>query len=56
MGCLFLMLSIVDVIQIRLGMLSSGGKSAVHSVGALVGLVSSDLLVYISTLVYAFLH
>lgn len=56
MGCQFLMLLIVDVIQIRLGMLSCGSKSAVHSVVALVVLVSSDLLVYISTVVYAFLH
>ncbi|KAM7496302.1 hypothetical protein LguiA_020716 [Lonicera macranthoides] len=56
MGCLFLMLSIVDVIQIRLGMLSCGSKSAVHSVAALVVLVSSALLVYISTVFYAFLH
>ncbi|MBA0875412.1 hypothetical protein Goshw_021509 [Gossypium schwendimanii] len=56
MGCLFLMLSMVNVIEIRLGMLSCGSKSAVHSVTALVLLVSSALLVYISTAVYAFLH
>lgn len=56
MGCLFLMLSMVNVIQIRLGMLSCGGKSAVHSVAALIVLVTSALLVYISTAVYAFLH
>lgn len=56
MGCLFLMLSMVNVIQIRLGMLSCGSKSAVHSVSALVILVSTALLVYISTAVYAFLH
>lgn len=56
MGCVFLVLSMVDVIQIRLGMLSCGSKSAVHSVAALVVLVSTALLVYISTVVYAFLH
>ncbi|XVF21263.1 hypothetical protein REPUB_Repub12eG0075200 [Reevesia pubescens] len=56
MGCLFLMLSMVNVIEIRLGMLSCGSKSAVHAVAALVILVSSALLVYISTTVYAFLH
>lgn len=56
MGCVFLVLSMVDVIQIRLGMLSCGSKSAVHSVAALVVLVSTALLVYISTAVYAFLH
>jgi hypothetical protein len=56
MGCLFLMLSMVNVIQIRLGMLSCGSKSAVHAVAALLILVSSALLVYISTVIYAFLH
>ncbi|KAF2284675.1 hypothetical protein GH714_029068 [Hevea brasiliensis] len=36
MGCIFLVLSMVNVIQIRLGMLSCGSKSAVHAVTALV--------------------
>ncbi|XP_022991541.1 uncharacterized protein LOC111488123 isoform X2 [Cucurbita maxima] len=39
MGCLFLMLSMVNVIQIRLGMLSCGSKSAVHAVAALLVLL-----------------
>jgi hypothetical protein len=56
MGCLFLMLSMVNVIQIRLGLLSCGSKSAIHAVAALLILVSSALLVYISTAIYAFLH
>lgn len=56
MGCLFLMLSIVNVIQIRLGMLSCGSKSAIHAVAALIILVSTALLVYISTAFYAFWH
>jgi hypothetical protein len=56
LGCLFLMLSMVNVIQIRLGMLSCGSKSAVQSVAALVVLVSTALLVYLSTALYAFLH
>jgi len=56
MGCVFLMLSMVNVIQIRLGLLSCGSKSTVHAVTALVLLVSSALLVYISTAFYAFLH
>lgn len=56
MGCLFLMLSMVSVIEIRLGVLSCGSKPAVHAVIALVVGVSSALLVYISTTVYAFLH
>ncbi|KAK8650809.1 hypothetical protein V6N13_140433 [Hibiscus sabdariffa] len=34
-GCLFLMLSMVDVIEIRLGMLSCGSTSPVHAVARL---------------------
>ncbi|KAI4374430.1 hypothetical protein MLD38_012426 [Melastoma candidum] len=56
MGCLFLMLSMVCVIEIRLGTLSCGSKSAIDAVAALVVLVSSALLVYISTAVYSFLQ
>ncbi|GLU08062.1 hypothetical protein SLE2022_249910 [Rubroshorea leprosula] len=56
MGCIFLVLSMVHVIEIRLGTLSCGSKPAIHAVGALVLLVSSALVVYISTAFYAFLH
>ncbi|XP_031123400.1 uncharacterized protein LOC116026090 [Ipomoea triloba] len=56
MGCLFMMLSMANVIEIRLGMLSCGSKSAVHSVSVLVVLATSGLLLYISTAVYAFLQ
>ncbi|XP_075524013.1 uncharacterized protein LOC142556443 [Primulina tabacum] len=56
MGCLFLMLSMVNVIEIRLGMLSCGSKSTVQAVTALIVLVTCALMVYISTAVYAFLH
>ncbi|XP_016171997.1 uncharacterized protein LOC107614293 [Arachis ipaensis] len=56
MGCLFLVLSMVNVIEIRLGMLSCGSKSASHAVAVMVVLVSSALLVYISTAIYAFTH
>jgi hypothetical protein len=56
MGCLFLMLSMINVIQIRLGLLSCGSKSAIHAVAALVILVSSALLVYISTAFYSFMQ
>uniref|UniRef100_A0A5B7AXZ2 Maternal effect embryo arrest protein n=1 Tax=Davidia involucrata TaxID=16924 RepID=A0A5B7AXZ2_DAVIN len=56
LGCLFLMLSMVSVIEIRLGTLSCGSKSAVHAVAALIILVTSALVVYISTAIYAFLH
>ncbi|XP_058196693.1 uncharacterized protein LOC131312751 [Rhododendron vialii] len=56
MGCLFLMLSMVNMIEIRLGTMACGSRSAVHAVAALVVLVSSGLLVYITISVYAFLH
>nr|GLL33298.1 uncharacterized protein LOC109182665 [Ipomoea trifida] len=56
MGCLFMMLSMANVIEIRLGVLSCGSKSAVHSVSVLVVLATSGLLLYISTAVYAFLQ
>ncbi|XP_076914273.1 uncharacterized protein LOC143573229, partial [Bidens hawaiensis] len=56
MGCLFLMLSMVSVIEIRLGLLSCGSRATVNAVASMVVLVSSALVVYISTAVYAFLH
>lgn len=56
MGCVFLMLSMVNVIQIRLGTLSCGSSSTSRAVAALVTLVSSALVVYISTALYAFTH
>ncbi|RZC86966.1 hypothetical protein C5167_030316 [Papaver somniferum] len=56
MGCIFLMLSMVNVIEIRLGLLSCGSKAAVRAVATLTTLVSSALVVYITTAFYAFTH
>ncbi|KAF5947994.1 hypothetical protein HYC85_013951 [Camellia sinensis] len=56
MGCLFLMLSMVNVIEIRLGTLPCSNKSTVHAIKALIILVTSILIVYISTAMYEFLH
>jgi len=56
MGCVFLMLSMVNVIQIRLGILSCGGSSSVRATIALVALVFTALAIYISTVFYAFTH
>jgi len=56
MGCVFLMLSMVNVIQIRLGVLSCGGSSTVRATLVLVALVSTALAIYISTVIYAFTH
>ncbi|KAJ0969112.1 hypothetical protein J5N97_021989 [Dioscorea zingiberensis] len=56
MGCVFLLLSMVNVVQVRLGMLSCGSKAAVRAVAVLVTLVTTALAVYISTVFYAFTH
>lgn len=56
MGCLFLMVSMLNVIEIKTGMLFCGAKSTITSVTFLVVLVSSGLLVYISAAWYAFIH
>ncbi|XP_059659990.1 uncharacterized protein LOC132306571 [Cornus florida] len=55
MGCVFLMLSMINVIQIRLGTLSCGCKSTILAVAVMVILVTIALLVYISTVVYTFM-
>ncbi|KAF8096288.1 hypothetical protein N665_0313s0054 [Sinapis alba] len=54
LGCMFLLLSMVEVIQLRLGLLSCGISLAIHTVLALVVLVSSALSVYIFTVFYSF--
>ncbi|KAI3450134.1 hypothetical protein Pfo_006799 [Paulownia fortunei] len=52
MGCLFLTLSIVDFIQVKLGAYSCGGKP-VYAMVTLVLFVGSALLIYVSTAIYA---
>ncbi|PIA52472.1 hypothetical protein AQUCO_01000388v1 [Aquilegia coerulea] len=54
MGCVFLVLSMVNVIEIRLGILSCGSRSTVRAVATLITLVSSGLVIYITTVFYAF--
>ncbi|PIN06226.1 hypothetical protein CDL12_21214 [Handroanthus impetiginosus] len=51
-GCSFLMLSIVDFIQVKLGTYTCGGKP-VYAVVTLVVFVGFGLAVYVSTAVYA---
>lgn len=55
MGCLFLMISMVSVIEVKLGSLACGGDT-VWAATTLIVLVCSALLVYISTSVYAILQ
>ncbi|KAL1201074.1 hypothetical protein V5N11_014473 [Cardamine amara subsp. amara] len=54
LGCVFLLLSIVDVVQLRIGLLSCGSSLTIHTVLALVVLVSSALSFYIFTVFYSF--
>ncbi|KMZ67462.1 maternal effect embryoarrest 60 [Zostera marina] len=56
LGCIFLVLSMVNVVQIRLGLLSCGSQPTIRAVVALVTLVSTALVVYISTVFYSFTH
>ncbi|KAL6555610.1 hypothetical protein OROHE_007282 [Orobanche hederae] len=51
-GCLFLILSIVDFIQVKLGSFSCGGKP-VFALVTLVISVAPALLVYVGTAIYA---
>lgn len=56
-GCVFLMVSMVMVVQIRLGTLGcASNKAAAKAAAGLVGLVSTALAVYISTVFYTFTH
>ncbi|XP_060176542.1 uncharacterized protein LOC132606888 [Lycium barbarum] len=56
MGCLFLMVSMLHVIEIKTGRLFCGAKSTIISVTFLISLVVSGLLVYVSAAWYAFTH
>ncbi|KAM7496491.1 hypothetical protein LguiA_020905 [Lonicera macranthoides] len=53
-GCVFLTLALVDLVQIKLGVLGCGGLYSVAAVGPLVVLVPSALTVYICIVLYAF--
>ncbi|KAL3523912.1 hypothetical protein ACH5RR_016746 [Cinchona calisaya] len=53
-GCLFLMLALINVAQIKLGTLSCGSPYSFGAVVPLVILVSIGLLIYVCTVFYAF--
>lgn len=53
-GCAFLMLALVNVVQIKLGSLSCGSSHAIAAIVPLVILVPSALLIYIVFVLYAF--
>uniref|UniRef100_A0A0A9CJS3 Uncharacterized protein n=1 Tax=Arundo donax TaxID=35708 RepID=A0A0A9CJS3_ARUDO len=56
MGTFFLLLSMVDAIQLKFGLVSCGIPLAVGATFALVGLVVGGLLFYGSTVAYALTH
>ena len=56
-GCVFLMLSMVLVVQIRLGTLGcASNRAAAKAAAGLVGLVTTALAVYVGTVFYTFTH
>lgn len=54
-GCGFLMLALVNMVQIKLGTLACGSPQTMAAVVPLVIFVPIGLLVYVCTVVYAFL-
>lgn len=55
-GSIFLMLALMDLIQIKLGTLSCGSGRSIGAVVPLFMLVPTALLIYICIVTYAFLH
>ncbi|KAL4298070.1 hypothetical protein GQ457_12G011500 [Hibiscus cannabinus] len=53
-GCGFLMMALVDLVQIKLGTLSCGSLHSISAIGPLVVLVPSALVFYIFIVLYAF--
>ena len=56
LGCLFLILSIVNVFQIRLGILSCRSPSIVQGVVALVVIVTCGVVFHVAITILAFLY
>ncbi|XP_043715324.1 uncharacterized protein LOC122663747 [Telopea speciosissima] len=52
-GCLFLMLALVNVVQIKLGTLSCGSVNSYGAIVPLVILVPAGLLIYVGIILYA---
>ncbi|KAK9683372.1 hypothetical protein RND81_10G135500 [Saponaria officinalis] len=53
-GCVFLMLALVNVVQIKLGSLSCGSSQSFGAVVPLITLVPVGLVVYVGFVLYAF--
>lgn len=53
-GCVFLMLALINVVQIKLGTLACGSSHSYGAVVPLVILVPCGLVIYVCTVFYAF--
>ncbi|CAM8910373.1 unnamed protein product [Rhodiola kirilowii] len=53
-GCAFLMMALVNLVQIKLGTLACGSSHSYAAIVPLVILVPSALLLYVSVVLYAF--
>ncbi|XP_035541033.1 uncharacterized protein LOC108998479 [Juglans regia] len=53
-GCGFLMMALVDLVQIKLGVLACGSLYTLAAIGPLVILVPSALFIYVFLVLYAF--
>jgi len=54
LGCAFLMLALVNVVQIKLGTVACGSQHALAAVVPLFVFVPISLCVYVAVVVYAF--
>ena len=55
-GCVFLMMALIDLVQIKLGTLACGSLYTFAAIGPLVTLVPLALLIYVFLMVYSFMH
>ncbi|KAG1339285.1 hypothetical protein COCNU_04G015910 [Cocos nucifera] len=53
-GCGFLMLALVNVVQVKLGRLGCGGSASAGAIAPLVTLVPAAMLIYTAIVFYAF--
>ncbi|XP_010905391.1 uncharacterized protein [Elaeis guineensis] len=55
-GCGFLMLALVNVVQVKLGRLGCGGSASAGAIAPLVTLVPAAMLIYTVIVFYAFIR
>ncbi|CAN6442910.1 unnamed protein product [Victoria cruziana] len=55
-GCLFLMLALIDLVQVKLGSLSCRGFWTMSAVAPLVILIPAAIVIYSCVVIHAFIH